>query len=63
VAQIIRRIDGGDLVARFSDDEIVQLLSTSTTAVYLVTHLVAIQFHFDNEATKAGEIYFEWSKH
>ncbi len=63
VSQLARRFDGHDLKPRYEDDEIVEVIRSCTTAVWMVTNLVTKRLHFDEEAEKAQELFLEWGKH
>ena len=62
-SQIARRFDGNDLTPRYSEDEIVEVIRVSSTAIFMVTELVTKHFMFGDEAKKADELFLEWAKH
>jgi hypothetical protein len=63
LSQLARRFKGNDLEAHYEDDEIVEVIRTSSTAVFMVTNLVTKHFKFEDEGRKAGELFLEWGKH
>lgn len=63
VSQLSRRFDGHNLTPRYDDDEIIEVIRCSTSAVWMVTNLVTKHLGFNEEATKAQELYVEWGKH
>jgi len=63
VSQLSRRFDGHDLKSRYDDDEIIDVIRTCTSAVWIVTNLVTKHLHFEDESQKAQKIFLEWGKH
>ena len=62
VFQLARRFDGHDLKPHYGDGEIIEVIRSSTSAVFMVTNLVTKHLKFDDEAKKAGELFAEWGK-
>jgi len=62
-SQLARRFDGHDLKPHYKDDEIIEVVHCSSTAVFMVTNLVTKRLKFDAEAKRAGELFTEWGKH
>jgi hypothetical protein len=62
LSQLGRRFTGNDLQAHYSDGEIVEVIHTSSSAVFMVTNLVAKQFGFKVEAEEIGRLFMEWGK-
>jgi len=63
VSQLGRRFEGTDLKPAYSGEEIIEVIRTTTTAVFLVTILVTKHFRFEQEAKTAEELFAEWGKH
>jgi len=61
LSQIGRRFKGNDLEADYKDGEIIEVIHTSSSAVFMVTNLVMKHFKFVDE--KAEELFLEWGKH
>ncbi len=62
VFQLARRFDGHDLTPRYGDDEIIEVIRSCTSAVWMATNLVTKQLHLDEEAERAQELFLEWGK-
>jgi hypothetical protein len=62
VSQLARRFNGHDLKPRYEDDEIIEVIRTCTSAVWMVTNLVTKHLHFDAESEKAQKLFLEWGK-
>jgi hypothetical protein len=56
-----RRFDGSDVVANYPDGELLALITTTTSCVYMVTNLVTKHFKFDQESKLASDLFEEWS--
>jgi hypothetical protein len=63
LSQLGRRFRGNDLEAHYEDDEIIEVIHTSSTAAFMVTNLVTSHFKFVDEKKKAGELFLEWGRH
>lgn len=63
LSQIGRRFDGHDLKPSYDHSEIVEVIRSTTSAVWMVTNLVTIHLGFTKEANKAQDLYLEWGKH
>jgi hypothetical protein len=62
LSQLGRRFKGPDLDAHYEDDEIIELIHTSRTGVFMVTNLVCKHFKFDEESGKVNELFLGWGK-
>lgn len=62
VSQLSRRFDGHDVKPHYKDDEIIEVIRCSTSAVWLVTNLVTKHLKFHDEAKRAEELFTEWGK-
>jgi hypothetical protein len=60
--QVQRRFDGTDLKPRYRDGEIVEVINTTTSALFMVTNLVTRHFNFDEEWKQAAEMFAQWGK-
>ena len=61
--QLGRRFSGTDLVPNYSDGEILEVIQTSTSAVFMVNNLVTKHLGFDEEWKKNTDFFDEWGKH
>lgn len=62
VLQLGRRFKGTDLVANYSEAEIVEVLHVSSSCAFMVNNLVTKHFGFDEEWKKNSDLYAEWGK-
>jgi hypothetical protein len=62
LSQLERLVKGNDLEAHYEDDEIIEVIHTSSTAVFMVTNLVTKHFNFVDEGKKVEELFLEWGK-
>lgn len=62
-SQITRRFDGHELRPLYADEEIVEVIRVSTSAVFLVTNLVTKHFKFEDERKVAGQLFQAWGNH
>ncbi|HTD21276.1 MAG TPA: hypothetical protein VK738_01335 [Terriglobales bacterium] len=62
ISQLGRRFEGNDLKLAYFDEEIIEVIRTTTSAVYLVTRLVTMHFKFEEEAKAAEELFLQWGK-
>ncbi len=60
LSQLGRRFQGGDLHAHYRDGEIIEVIHTSSTAVFLVTNLVVKHFKFEAEGKESDRLFVEW---
>jgi hypothetical protein len=63
VSQLGRRFDGHNLVPTYDDDEIIEVIRVTTSAVWMATNLVTKHLGFAAEVAKADQLYLEWGKH
>jgi hypothetical protein len=63
VSQLGRRFDGNDLKANYTDGEIIEVIRSCTSAVWMVTNLVTKYLRFDEEAAKADALLAAWGNH
>ena len=54
LSQLLRRFNGDDLEAHYGEDEIVEVIHTSSIGVFMVTNLLTKHFEFESEAKKAA---------
>ncbi len=62
-SQLGRRFEGTDLKPAYSDEEIIEVIRTTTSAVFMTTNLVTKHFKFQHEAKTADELFTAWGKH
>jgi len=63
VHQLGRRFSGDDLVANYSEEEIIEVIRVSTSAVFMVNNLVTKHFGFEEEWKRNNQLYDQWGKH
>ena len=63
IYQLGRRFEGIDLKPAYSDGEIIEVVRTTTTAVFMITNLVTRHFKFEQESKRAAELFAEWGNH
>ncbi len=63
ISQLARRYDNHNLRPSYRDGEIIEVIRVCTSAVWMVTNLVTRHLGWNEEATKAGELFEEWGKH
>lgn len=62
LSQIGRRFDGHNLKPSYKDGEIIEVIESTTSTVWMVTNLVTIHLGFVKEANEAQNLYLEWSE-
>jgi hypothetical protein len=60
--QIERRFKGNNLLPNYADDEIREIIRSTTTAVFMVTCLATKHFGFEDEWKKTNELYNGYCK-
>jgi hypothetical protein len=60
VVPLWRRFDGMDVAANYPDVEILALINTTASAVFMATSLVTRHFEFDKQWQDAQECYGNW---
>jgi hypothetical protein len=60
--QLGRRFNGYDLMQNYSDEEIVEVIRTTTSAIFMVTSLVTKHFNFEEEWKMSNQLFEEWGK-
>lgn len=63
LSQLGKRFTGNDLQARYQEGEILEVINVSSSAVFMVTNLVAKHFGFEDEAKEIERLFLEWGKH
>ena len=61
--QLGRRFSGTDLVANYSEEEIIGAIWTTTSAVFMVNNLVTKHLGFEQEWEECNKLFEEWGKH
>ena len=62
VVPLKRRFDGTDVAANYPDAEVLALINTTASGVFMVTSLVTKHFGFDKEWEEAQRLYDEWGE-
>ena len=62
VVPLMRRFDGTDVSANYPDREILALINTTASGVFMVTSLVTKHFGLEKEWEEAQRLYDEWGK-
>jgi len=63
VLQLGRRFSGDDLIANYSEEEIIEVIRVSTCGVFMVNNLVTKHFGFEEEWKQTNKLFDEWGKH
>lgn len=63
VSQLARRFKGDDLMPSYSDGEMVEVIRTTTSAVFMVSACVTKHFGFEEEWKANNELFDKWGKH
>jgi hypothetical protein len=61
--QLGRRFKGTDLAANYSEDEIIDVIRASASAVFMVNNLTTKHFGFEAEWKKNTDLFDEWGQH
>jgi hypothetical protein len=61
--QLGRRFDGNDIKPNYSDDEVIEVIRVTTSAVFMVANLVTKHFGFEEDWKNVGQMFEEWGKH
>jgi hypothetical protein len=61
--QLSRRFAGHNLEANYEEGEIIEIIRTSASAVFIVNNLVTKHFGFEEEWTENNRLFLEWGKH
>lgn len=60
VLQLGRRFSGTDLTPNYSEEEIIEVIRTTTSAAFLATNLVTKHFGFEEEWRQCTKLFGEW---
>jgi hypothetical protein len=60
--QLGRRFRGTDLVPNYSEEEITEVIRTSTSAVFMVNNIVTKCLGFEEEWKETTRLFVEWGK-
>lgn len=60
--QLGRRFSGNDLVPNYSEEEITEVIRTSTSAAFMVNNIVTKYFGFEEEWKENTKLFDEWGK-
>ncbi|MGC1371038.1 MAG: hypothetical protein WA824_02760 [Candidatus Sulfotelmatobacter sp.] len=61
VVPLRRRFDGMNVAANYPPDEILALINTTASAVFMVTSLVTRHFEFEKQWSDAQKLYGDWA--
>lgn len=61
--QLGRRFQGNDIKPSYGDDEIIEVIRVTTSAIFMVTNLVTKHFGFEEDWKKVSQMFEEWGKH
>lgn len=61
--QLGRRFDGNDIKPNYSDEEIIEVIRVTTSAIFMVTNLAIKHFGFEHDWKNVCQMYNEWGKH
>lgn len=61
--QLGRRFKGADLVAHYDEAEILEVIRSSTSCVFMVNNLVTKHFGFEDEWKQNNALFGVWGKH
>lgn len=62
IMQLGRRFKGNDLQPNYSDDEIIEVIRSTTSSVWMVNNLVTKTFKFEDEWKAGNELFQAWGK-
>ncbi len=60
--QLGRRFSGTDLVPNYSEEEITEVIRTSTSALFMMNNVVTKYFGFEEEWKETTRLFGEWGK-
>lgn len=60
VMQLGRRFKGNDIQANYAADAIIEVIRSTTSAVWMVNNLVLKYFKFEDEWKAANELFYKW---
>ena len=61
--QLGRRFDGNDIKPNYGEDEIIEVIRVTTSAIFMVSNLVTKHFGFDEDWKRVTDMFVEWGKH
>jgi hypothetical protein len=63
LSQLTRRFQGDDLMAHYEDDEVIEVIHTSSTEAFMVTDLITNRFKLEDENKEVNSLFLEWGTH
>jgi hypothetical protein len=60
VVPLRRRFDGMDVAANYPDNEVLALINTTASAVFMVTSLTTRHFDLEKQWEEAQQLYGDW---
>jgi hypothetical protein len=61
--QLGRRFRDGQVRPNYSDEEIIEIIRVTTSALFMVTNLLTKHFGFEDDWKKVTDMYAEWGQH
>lgn len=61
--QLGRRFDAGYVKPQYADDELIEVIRVTTTALFMVTILMMKHFGFEDDWNKVHALLDQWGKH
>lgn len=61
--QLGRRFESGYIKPNYSDDEVVEIIRVTTSALAMLTILVTKHFGFEGDWNKVSDLYAAWGRH
>ena len=61
--QLCRRFSGTDLMPNYTEEDIIEAIWTTTSAVFMVNNLVTKHLGFEQEWEECNKLFEEWGKH
>ena len=62
LSQLGRRFRDGQVRPNYSDGEIIEIIRTTTSALFMVTNLLTRHFRFEADWKRATEMYVQWGR-
>jgi hypothetical protein len=60
--QLGRRFTGADLIPNYPEEEIIEVIGVSTSAVFMVNNIVTKHLRFEAEWSENNRLFDEWGK-
>jgi hypothetical protein len=63
VLQVGRRFDGHEIKPNYSDDEVIEVIRVTTSALCMVSHLITQHFGLRQDSAQIKRFFAEWCEH